>query len=466
MRSFSLAGRLTIWYAASTILLITIAVTSLYWSLVSTFNNADRLVILDKMQSVEQLLTTHTDLNDVKNRVEVEWPSRKYEHVYVRLLDDHQNVITQSPDFESIAVNFPVSMRSILRSSFEKSKTSIQQLQDADHSHSYKFASVLLTENRTLLLVLNRTTEENILASNRARLLIILLFTSVIAAILGRRIAVKGVEPVIEIANAAKSITSTTLHHRLTLSKVPSELNVLVQTFNEMLDRLNESFERLSRFSQDIAHELRTPVNNIRGELEVALGRNRSPEEYKDVLGSCLEEGEKLTRLIDSLLFLARAENPSATLDIKKLKLKNEITTLIDFFETSASEEGLDFKIEIPDDLSLAADQILLQRVFANLFSNAIKYAQKNGTIIITAKQNTDGTCITVADNGIGIQSKHLDKIFDRFYRVDESRSSQTGGTGLGLSIVRSIMTLHKGSVRMESGPEQGTKIILQFPLA
>src|SRR5262249_9572489 len=168
--------------------------------------------------------------------------------------------------------------------------------------------------DRVIQVALDRTYEEDLLAGYRRNLWIVLGAALLVCALAGYRIAQRGLRPVAQITEMARRIRSSTLDERIEASGLPAELSALAGTFNEMLDRLEESFNRLARFSADIAHELRTPVNNLRGEAEVALGRSRSAAEYREVLGSCLEECARLARIIDSLLFLARAESPETQL--------------------------------------------------------------------------------------------------------------------------------------------------------
>ena len=463
----SLALRLTIWFTFSTFLLVFIATISLYWSLERALNSQDRILILDRAQTMTHLIQSASDLNRLKERVEKEWSARKFERVYVKVLNSRQEVVAETTHldftFESVLPDLPpVNLQALDQSAFK-----LVQIREPSTERTFKIAKVKIWatphDEMTALIALDRTGEETVLATYRSRFLMILLITFIVAASIGRRIAIKAVQPLVDIASTARRITSTTLHQRINIDDVPAELFVLVRTFNEMLDRLDESFERLSRFSQDIAHDLRTPVNNLRGELEVALGRVRTPDEYRDVLGSCLEESSKLTNLIDSLLFLARAESPSSHLSIQTLNVKKEILDLVEFFETSASEKGLKLEIQVEEDLSLRADPLLFQRVLANLITNALRYSEKQGSIILRGTSGEKTVIIEVIDHGIGIPTDHITKVFDRFYRVDAARSSETGGVGLGLSIVKSVMQLHKGKVEIFSDTGQGTRVRLEF---
>jgi two-component system, OmpR family, heavy metal sensor histidine kinase CusS len=464
LKATSLTGRLTLWFTVSTFLLVLIATSGLYFSIARSLDSEDNLVLFDKVQAVAQLLRTERNSDAIRNRVEREWVGRKSERVYVKVLDFNGNAITETPGFEEISRGL---FEGVPTRSLEHSDSGSER-RETPSAQVYKVALVRIPgekgRDQTLQIAIDRTGEDLFLATYRSRLLGVLLITFLITALIGRRIALAGMRPISDITRKVSEIRSTTLHQRLDLSPLPDELRLLGGAFNEMLDRLNESFDRLARFSQDIAHDLRNPINNLQGELEVALGRARSVDEYQDVLGSCLEECNRLSQLIDSLLFLARSEDPSAQLAIEKLNIRSETMRLIDFFEVTAAEKNGSFELDIPSELDVYADRSLFQRAVGNLITNAIRYAP-GGKIVISARSDSSAVIIRVQDNGEGIPTEHLSKVFDRFYRVDPSRSALSGGAGLGLSIVKGIMTLHRGEVNLMSQVGVGTSVKLSFPI-
>jgi two-component system heavy metal sensor histidine kinase CusS len=247
-----------------------------------------------------------------------------------------------------------------------------------------------------------------------------------------------------------------------------------------MLDRLEESFERISRFSADIAHDLRTPVNNIRGEAEVALARARSAGEYRDVVESCLEEAVRLSDLIGDLLFLARAESPLTHLRRERVDVGELLGGVREYYEASAADGGVSLTITIANEPVIAElDRTLLQRAVGNLVSNALAHTPPGGAVVLGTSidfSNPDSSNydssnpdfstirIEVSDTGVGIPAEALPRVFDRFFRVDSSRSQGSGGTGLGLAIVQSIAVLHGGNVEISSQPGQGTRVTLRMP--
>jgi two-component system, OmpR family, heavy metal sensor histidine kinase CusS len=227
-----------------------------------------------------------------------------------------------------------------------------------------------------------------------------------------------------------------------------------------MLERLEDSFVRLSQFSADIAHELRTPIGNIRGEAEVALSRSRSPEEYREVMESTIAECEHLGQIVDNLLFLARTEAAEGQLQRATFDGRGAIEKIAAFHEPIAEEQKL--TIHRNGEATFFADEMLFIRALNNLVENAIRHTPAGGTIEISIAERDAHAEVSVKDTGSGIVAEHLPRVFDRFYRADTSRSSE--GVGLGLALVKSIMNLHAGSATIESEPGRGTTVTLRFP--
>jgi two-component system heavy metal sensor histidine kinase CusS len=208
-------------------------------------------------------------------------------------------------------------------------------------------------------------------------------------------------------------------------------------------------------------------VNNIRGEAEVALARARSVEEYRDVLGSCLEEAVRLSDLIGDLLFLARAESPLANLHRENINVGDLLSGIREYYEAPAADRGVSLSTRVPDEPVMAElDRTLLQRAVGNLVSNALAHTPPGKSVVLAASTESAEVRIEVSDAGMGIPPEALTRVFDRFFRVDESRSQSSGGTGLGLAIVQSIMLLHGGNVEIASRVGQGTHVTLRIPLS
>lgn len=304
--------------------------------------------------------------------------------------------------------------------------------------------------------------QQQVLARYRQWLWAILSASFILCPLVGYQIARRGIRPVRYVAETAKRIGSSTLNERIQSEGYPIELADLALTFNAMLDRLKESFDRLTRFSADLAHELRTPINNIRGEIEVALARSRTTPEYREVLVSNLEETVRLSELIGSLLFLARTESPGTHIKREAVSVGELLETVRDYYEGPADHAGVALAVSVPAGLQAMLDRSLMQRALGNLVSNALAHTPSGGRIDLSAGQSNAVLKICVSDSGCGIPQESLPQLFDRFYRVDQARSQQkTGGFGLGLSIVRSIMLLHGGYVQIASELGKGTRVTL-----
>jgi len=311
---------------------------------------------------------------------------------------------------------------------------------------------------------MDRTMEMELLAEYRRNLWIVIGLSTIVSLTLGFQIAYRGMRPVRDIARTASRIRPSNLTERISLRRLPGELVVVATTFNEMLDRLQRSFQQLSQLSADLAHELRTPLNNLRGGLEVALGKPRSAEEYRDAISSSLEECHRLSRMIDSLLFLARAENPQTLIQRESIDVGSELNKIVEFFEVAANDRGVRLQVALQSTAAAIVDRALFQRAVGNLFSNALEHTPEGGLVTLNALQSEEGTRIDVTDTGCGIPDAQLPQVCDRFFRGDPARRSDNGHLGLGLAIVRSIVELHGGRIDIKSKISEGTQVSLFFP--
>jgi two-component system, OmpR family, heavy metal sensor histidine kinase CusS len=281
----------------------------------------------------------------------------------------------------------------------------------------------------------------------------------------GYWLARKALAPVDRMAATAAEITSSRLDRRLATPDSHDELGRLATTFNDMIARLQRSFEEVRRFTADAAHELRTPLALMRTEAEVALRSPRSPEQDSRVLENLLEEIDRLTRLIAQLLFLCREDAGVATGDRQPVRLDEVIREVADHVQVAALEKGLCLKLDDPASCRVLGDADRLRQLVFNLLDNAIKYTPAGGTITVRGESPNGYAKLIVADTGVGIPPDHLPHVFDRFYRVDPSRSDETEGAGLGLSICRSIAEAHGGGVQIESATTLGTRVTLVLPV-
>jgi heavy metal sensor kinase len=272
--------------------------------------------------------------------------------------------------------------------------------------------------------------------------------------------------PVERIARSAEEITFHNPSQRLHVSRTGDEIERLSGALNRMLTRLEESYQQTKRFSADASHELRTPLAIIRGELEALARSYGTDTEMRDALGSILEEVDRMAKIVENLLALARLDAGEG---------KSEWAT-VDFSELASStaeqmcllavDKGVAIRCETPEPVKVAGDRSRLKQVIVNLLDNAIKFTPSGGVIQIITRETEGFSVLEVADNGVGIPADALPRVFDRFYRADKARSHGQGGAGIGLSIVKSIVLVHGGEVRVEPNQPAGSRFIVQLPLA
>jgi two-component system heavy metal sensor histidine kinase CusS len=285
-----------------------------------------------------------------------------------------------------------------------------------------------------------------------------------LTAVLAWTAARRGLEPIRRIAALARGISASRLGERLSHEAVPPELSDLVSALNSMLARLENSFRRLSDFSSDLAHELRTPVGNLVTETEVALSRTRSADEYREVLYSNLEEYNRLSRMIGDMLFLAKADHGLIVPRQETVDLAAETQGLFAFYEALAEEKEVGLALEGAG--TIPGDRLMIRRALSNLLSNALRYTAPGNSVTVRIVQLDSGeTQLAIENPGEDIPPEHLPRLFDRFYRLDASRQKTSEGTGLGLPITRSIIEAHHGTISAFSAG--GTiRFEIRFPAA
>jgi len=458
--NWPLAFRLTAWYTAASLLLLLAATGTLYWALVTNLERSSALFLADKVHVVGTLLKERPDDEEaLREEVELETAARRFEHFYIRLVDTGNRTLMETPMMDRLLparqfrglTDSGGRIKSLQGGLFEAVVADVP-VGDPPRGRMY------------LQIALDLSRQREILARYRESLWAIVLASFILCPLVGYQIARQGLRPVQYVVETARRIGSSTLSERIHAEGYPADLADLAVTFNAMLDRLEDGFDRLTRFSGDLAHELRTPVNNIRGEIEVALARTRPEHEYREVLESNLEETVRLGDLIGSLLFLARTESPGAHLDRKTLDVGELLETIRDYYEGSAEEAGVTLGINAPRGIHATLDRSLMQRAVGNLVKNALAHTRQGGTVILSANRAGGDLDIRVTDSGSGIPAESIPRVFDRFYRVDPARSQSSGGSGLGLSIVHGIVTLHKGKVRITSELGKGTEVTLTIP--
>jgi two-component system heavy metal sensor histidine kinase CusS len=471
---WSLTGKLVAFYVLTASSSLLLACGFLYWTLLSNIDHEHKALLASELAELQSVLQqSPLNLSLLKELVGEELKHADEAHTasfhpssahysYFRVLNVEHNMIVETENMSSL---FPMSIFSARDPGFVLVPKIKIQTEDGriflliTHYLPNDDAIPHLWQVQTAL---NVTQDEFLLLQYQKMLGLVLLIGICFSTIAGFWITRKGLRPLSQITQAVQSISINHLDETISSEKWPKELALLAAAFDEMLKRLEESFARLSQFSADLAHELRTPINNLMGETEIALSRPRSVSEYQQLLESNMEEFNRLNRMIEELLFLSRAESPETKIHCHALVLEDELETISSFYESLADDKKIE--IHIVGRANVFADPLLLRRAVNNLIANAINYTDMGGEIYIRAIPSEHYTEVHVCDNGIGIETGELSKIFDRFYRADKARAKNTLGTGLGLSLVKSIMELHKGIVSIKSKIGQGTTVILRFP--
>lgn len=463
---WSITKQLAWFYTLATSAMLVVASGFLYWILATTMEREDENFLANRVHALRIILQEQPEDTKALEREVIEenigLASYQY-YTYSRILDESGRTLYEAP---GMSREIPAAAFSDVSEPAGKA----QKWRSAE-GKTYLLAATQVEPGaanrpkRQVQVALDETSEEAQL-SRYARYLVGVLLVGILAsAVIGIVAARRGLRPLADITKAAERITASQLHERIDAAYWPQELVSLAQAFDDMLDRLEDSFNRLSQFSADLAHELRTPINNLRGEAEVALSKPREANEYREILASSLEEYDRLSRMTDSLLFLAKADSAQAMGTSLPLDARKEIEKIADFYEALAAEQNV--RVICEGEGTVDADPILFQRAISNLLSNALHHTTSGGTITFSVYRVDGGRIeITCCDTGTGIAQEHLPKIFDRFYRVNPSRNAQTEGAGLGLAIVKSIIGLHGGEIVIQSTLGVGTSVRLIFPAA
>lgn len=330
----------------------------------------------------------------------------------------------------------------------------------------------IMIGNRVPYLVQVGASVEGVEAALKRASAILLVLTPsvfVIALIGGWWLVGRALKPVDDMTRAALSIESKRLDVRLVPPRTDDEIGRLASALNEMIARLDKSFRQIERFTADASHELKTPLTAIRGEAEVALMSDLTPEEYRHALRSILEETERLTEIVNNLLLLSRADANQMTLKREPVALDAIVMQAYERVEPLARRKRITLDIENLEEISLQGDSLWLLQLLTNLLNNAINYTPEGGSVFLALYCEEVGASrralLRVRDTGPGIPPEHLPHIFDRFYRVDPGRSRDLGGSGLGLNIARWIAEAHNGQIRVASEVGRGTTFTVELPL-
>lgn len=438
----------------------------LYWILATTMEKEDENFLANRVHALRIILQEQPEDTKALERevIEENIGLASYQYfTYSRILDESGRTLYEAPGMSQEIPAAAFSDVSEPAGKAQKWRSAEGKIYLLSATRADSDAAIL--PERQIQAALDVTSKEAQISRYARYLLGVLLGGILASAVIGIVAARRAMRPLANITEAAERITANQLHERIDAASWPQELVSLARAFDDMLDRLEDSFNRLSQFSADLAHELRTPINNLRGEAEVMLSKPREANEYREILASSLEEYGRLSRMADSLLFLAKADGAQVVGTLSPLDTRKEIGKIAEFYEALAAEQNV--RVVCEGEGTVDADHILFRRAISNLFSNALHHTASGGTITFSIHRVDEGRVeIVCCDTGTGIAQEHLPKIFDRFYRVNPSRNVQTEGAGLGLAIVKSIIGLHGGEIAIQSTLGAGTSIRLIFPAA
>lgn len=465
----SITARLAVLYAVSASVMLLATTAFLYLVLIHGMEQDDDYFVIDKVRRLEWALQ-HRAVDPGFLDHEVKWeggsskPGQSHAF-YSRILDGQGRLLAETANITTIvpSARFPPPLGS---QSLSNSKP-VQRWQSPE-GRDYCMLSIRTSNEQSgqswvIQVAMDDADEKATIDNVQRGWIVALLLGTLFSAGLGCVVARRGMKPLRAIAVAAERITVSELNERIDPARWPEELRALATALNRMLGRLEDSFVRMSQFAEDLAHELRTPIHNMMGEAEVALSEERKPDEYRSILESSLEEFERLSRMINEMLFLARAGNPQQQIARVRLDARREIEAVKEFFDALTESRGVTVSAQGRGDID--ADPLLFRRAMTNLLSNALRHTPRGGQIAMSVERAGDSSVLVkVADSGYGISPQHLPRICDRLYCADRIDAQLPEQSGLGLSIVKSIVELHGGSIAIDSALGNGTTVLMRFP--
>lgn len=459
---WSISRRLVSLQAIASSVILGLCLASVYASVVAQYVGGNNRFLDEQLNTLVDYLKVPDNREGFIREVTYRQKLKVLRKHYQRLLDEDGHTLVESAGLGTVVPPslFPPP------TSYEPAQSRAANWHNPD-GRAFIMKSIWVYDRRgkelqrgVLQVAVDVTAVEEKLWKYRRNLSLIFLFGNIVIILTTYLVALAGLRPLQRITETVEQVSASTLDERILSQHWPEELMPLAVAFDAMMERLRDSFDRLSHCAANLAHELRTPVNNLMGEAEVALARERSGEDYRQVIESSMEEYERLRHMIEGLLFLSRAENKDVMVSKGPFDARDEVDKLIEFY--GAGDEVPAITVE--GSAVVCADLNLFRRAVSNLISNAIKYTPAEGRITVRLKEGAKGAEVTVADTGAGIEEEYLSRLYDRFFRADRTRQMNPHGTGLGLAIVKSVMDLHGGSVAIASRLGEGTSVTLLFP--
>jgi two-component system OmpR family sensor kinase len=456
--------RLTLWYGGVLSLILIIFASGIF----IYFKNSLQDSIDAKIRSIGEVLSSSmTEAHGASvfgnfERYLENVLGRKPKGKFIQIMDTSGRIGAKMSDIEGEAL--PTSFNALERAmrgeivyeTIERTKPRLRMV------------TIPIMDNKKVTSVVQVGTSLEDFDETIRKLLLIMIIsipTSIIVTIVvGYFMAKKALRPVDQIRRAAVKISSSNLDEKIDITGRRDELGRLAETFNAMIGRLKDAFQRINQFSIDVSHELKTPLTILKGETEVALRKEREKDDYRKLLLSNLEEIDRMSCIIDDLLLLSKADTKEIKLNIEEVALRDLIMDVCMNMKVVADKKSVELQISELEDVRLKGDELKLRRMLLNVVENGIKYSHVGGKVSVSSFINDGYAWIDVKDNGIGISEDDIKYVFDRFYRADRSRKRESG-SGLGLSISRWIAGAHKGSIEVKSQPAQGSVFTIKLPI-
>ncbi len=456
LRRFSLTTRLTVFYTLVSALLLLGMAWLVAMAVSHHFEELDKDTLQDKVHLIQDVVGKATSLIDLRERLEDSLQS--HPGLYVQIDDQAGASLYASSTFR-----FPVSQ---VRASSGLSQEAFATWHDGDREYRVLSAPVprndALGRELRVWAALDTHHHTDFIRSLRTTLWTYVTLAALLSGLLGWWVARTGLAPLRTMKARARAVTAHRLDERMPAEAVPIEMADLADSLNDMLGRLQNDFQRLSEFSSDLAHELRTPISNLMTQTQVALTQPRNADTYRDILASNAEEFQRLARMVSDMLLLAKAEHGLLLPSTEDISLAAEAQALFDFYEALADEKGV--SLYLTGEGHVAGDRLMLRRAISNLLSNALRYTPTQGQVRIEIGATGELVTLSVENTGAVISPELLPHLFDRFFRADKSRAHpETDGAGLGLSITRAIVQAHGGTASVSSSDGK-TRFTLAFP--
>jgi len=458
-------AKMTLWYILTFLVSALLICGFLYFRLKNQLLKEIDQFLLDETNEMERVLYREPSQTRFLIEFEDEVMSRKYYPFFFQILNAEGEPIYISKELREIGY---VSDHLVLVNAREGKETR-EYIHSRARRTPFRVISTPLYRDGRLTYIVQLGTHLHFLRKSLAgfknNILAAIPIMLVLGSLGGWMLARKSLAPIGYITSKTQSITSQNLSERLTPRGTNDEMDDLIRTINGMIGRLEESFKRMAEFTADASHELKTPLCAMRGEAEVLLSRGRASEEYQEALVHFVEQFDHLNHMINDLILLSKFDSSQVDLSMAPLRLDLLLQEICNLFQILAEQRGLVLEMEKGQEVTATGDKTRLQQLFTNLIDNAIKYTPE-GSIRVFIEKGEGMAMVQVRDTGMGIPQQEREKIFKRFYRVDKSRSRETGGVGLGLSIAEWIVRAHHGRIEVESEPNQGSTFTVYLPLS